>query len=199
MLRVRDIMTRDIVSVSPELSIRDAMALFSERHIGGAPVVASNKLVGVVTLTDLVELASGMNGVPTQRPEQAEFGEIEDPLAWVDDESTPVAFYADLWEDAGADVAQRMADSDSPEWNALEEHTVGEAMNRRIASLPPDTAVEDAAEVMRRAGIHRVLVIEGGKLVGVLSTKDVSDAVADHRLTTTRFVFGRPAINRGLQ
>ena len=197
MLRLRDIMTRDLVTVSPDLTIRDAMVLFSERHISGAPVVANNKLVGVVTLTDLVELASAMPGVPTERPEQAEWGEIEDPLAWVDDEASPVAFYTDLWDDAGADVRERIAETDSPEWNALEEHTVGEAMNRRIASLTPDTTVEDAAETMRRAGIHRVLVLDGGKLVGLVSTKDVSDAVADHRLTNTRFVFGRPALKRG--
>jgi predicted transcriptional regulator len=198
MLRLRDIMTREIVSVSPDLSIRDAMTLFSERHIGGAPVIANNKLVGVVTLTDLVELASGMNGVPTERPDPVEWGEFEDTLAWVDDEETPVAFYTDMWDDSGADVTERIAATEGPEWNALEDYTVAEAMNRRIASLAPDTAVEDAAELMRRVGIHRVLVIESGQLVGIVSTKDVSDAVAAHRLTTTRFVFGHPHFGRAL-
>ena len=199
MLRLRDIMTREIVSVSPDLTIRDAMVLFSEHHISGAPVVANNKLVGVVSLTDLVDLASGMPGVPTERPNEAEGSDFEDPLAWVDDEASPAAFYADLWDDSGVDAAQRMAGPDSPEWNALEDHTVGEAMNRRVASLPPETPVEEAAQLMRRAGIHRVLVIENERLVGVVSTKDVSNAVADHRIGATRFVFGRAAMNRGIQ
>jgi CBS domain-containing protein len=193
MLRLRDIMTRQIMSVSPDLSIRDAMCLFSERHVSGAPVIATNRLVGVVTLTDLVELASGMPGVPTQRPER-EWEELEDSLAWVDDEQAPIAFYTDMWDDSGGDVAKRMSATDGQEWNALEEHTVGEAMNRHIVSLSPNTSVEEAAELMRRAGIHRVLVIDNGALTGIVSTKDISDAVADHRLTTTRFVFGRPQL-----
>src|SRR5213075_2597347 len=111
MLRLQDIMTRDIVTVSPEISIRDAMVLFSERHIGGAPVIANSTLVGVVTLTDLAELASSLPGVPTQRPSQAEWGAFEDPLSWVDDESPPMVYYADLWDDSGADVAARIAEA----------------------------------------------------------------------------------------
>lgn len=86
-----------------------------------------------------------------------------------------------------------MAETMGPEWNMLEEHTVGEAMNRKIAALPPDTPVEHAAAVMRRAGIHRVLVMENGNLLGIVTTKDVSDAVADRRLTTRVYVFGAKA------
>jgi CBS domain-containing protein len=102
-----------------------------------------------------------------------------------------------MWEDAGADVAERMADTGGPEWNVLEEHTVGETMNRTVSALPPDTPVEHAAEVMRRATIHRVLVMEDGKLLGVVTTKDITDAVADHRFTNRVYVFGNPASDRG--
>ena len=43
MLRLRDIMTTDVVTVSPESTIREAMELFASRHISGAPVVAGNR------------------------------------------------------------------------------------------------------------------------------------------------------------
>lgn len=191
-------MTRDIVALSPELTLRDAMVLLSSRHISGAPVLANGKLVGVVSLTDLVELASGLSGVPTARPDRVEWGEFEDPLAWVEGEAPPAAYYAEMWDDSGAEVSERIAETESPEWNMLEEHTVSEAMNRRIATLPPDTPVPDAADLMRRANIHRVLVVDDGHLVGLVSTKDISNAVADKRLTTNTYVFGRPAGNRGL-
>ena len=39
MLKLRDIMTRDVVSATPDMTIRDAMQLLSERHLSGAPVV----------------------------------------------------------------------------------------------------------------------------------------------------------------
>ena len=69
MLRLRDIMTTDVLTVSPELTIRDAMALLSTRHVSGAPVVASGKVVGVLSGTDLLEFAAALPGVPSQRPE----------------------------------------------------------------------------------------------------------------------------------
>jgi CBS-domain-containing membrane protein len=54
MTRLRDIMTREVVSVS-DVSIRDAMGLLSSRHIG-VPVVAGHDIVNVVTSTDLMAL-----------------------------------------------------------------------------------------------------------------------------------------------
>lgn len=197
MLRLKDIMTRDVLTVSPELSVRDAMELLTSRHISGAPVVSRGKVVGVVSLTDLAEGAAAAPGVPTQRPEIAEWGEFEAPLEWIEGDEPPAAFFAEMWEDAGADVAERMAEAMGPEWNMLEELTVGETMNRKVSALAPDTPVEEAADVMRRAAIHRVLVMENGELLGVVTTTDVTDAVADHLFTNRVYVFGTHAGERG--
>lgn len=196
-MRLKDIMTRDVLTVSPELSVRDAMEMLTSRHISGAPVVSRDKVVGVVSLTDLAESAAAASGVPTQRPEIAEWGEFEAPLEWIEGDEPPAAFFAEMWEDAGADVAVRMAEAMGPEWNMLEELTVGETMNRKVSALPPDTPVEAAADLMRRAAIHRVLVMEDGKLLGVVTTKDITDAVADHLLTNHVYVFGERAAQRG--
>src|SRR5215510_13878698 len=54
MLRLRDIMTTDVLPVSPETSVRDAMELLARHHVSGAPVIANHQLVGVVTTTDLL-------------------------------------------------------------------------------------------------------------------------------------------------
>jgi len=196
MLRLRDIMTRELVTVSPELSLRDAMDLLTTRHITGAPVVAGGKVVGVVSLTDLAEFAASTPGVPTQRQEVAEW-EFENAVDWLDGEEPPSAFFLQLWDDAGADVSERMSEADSPKWNVLEAHTVAEVMSRKVAALSSETPVEHAATVMRRAAIHRVLVMDNGNLLGVVTTTDIADAVADHKLTTRVYVFGAKASERG--
>ena len=54
------------------------------------------------------------------------------------------------------------------------------------------TDVDAAAEFMRASSIHRVLVMQDRQLLGVVSTRDISDAVADRRLTTRTYVFGAP-------
>jgi CBS domain-containing protein len=136
-----------------------------------------------------MEFTASLPGVPAERSESA----AEDDWARVDeevpDEDVPIAYFADKWDDAGADVSERMSTVSGPEWNALEEHTVAEAMTRSLFSLSPDTPVELAADRMRGIGVHRVLVMQDDALLGIVTTKDISDAVADHKLTAHRYVF----------
>ena len=61
MLRLRDIMTRDVFSAAPDMTIRDAMELLSERHVSGAPVVDGGKVVGIFSATDLLVLLAELN------------------------------------------------------------------------------------------------------------------------------------------
>lgn len=197
MLRIRDIMTTEVVTLSPDLSLRDAMDVLTTRHITGAPVVSAGRVVGVVSLTDLAEFAAQSPGVPTFRAPVEDLDDWENAGDAVYDDGPPSAFFVELWDDVGAEVTQRFEQIDAPEWNALEDHTVGEAMNRRISVLPADAPVDHAAAVMRRAGIHRVLVMDGNTLEGVLTTTDIANAVADHRITSRVYVFGAAARSRG--
>jgi|1185.fasta_scaffold47785_2 CBS domain-containing protein len=193
MLRVREIMTTDVITVNPETTLREAMELFASRHVSGAPVVAGGKVVGVVSTTDLMMFAAAMSGVPTEReapeewPDDVDAGVVDRSDS--DDESSP-AFFAELWDDAGAEVTSRIEATRSPEWSVLEEHDVSEVMTRTpLETLAPNASVEWAADLMRRRRIHRILITEGETLFGIVTALDIVDAVADHRLTTHEFVF----------
>jgi CBS domain-containing protein len=133
MLRLRDIMTKDVLTVTRDMPMRDAMALLARRHVSGAPVIDRGQVVGVVSSTDLLEFAGH-------------------------------------------------------EWTALEEHTVADAMTPTVVSLPPGTPVQVAADLMRTVGVHRVLVMHGNRLVGIVTTTDITNAVADDKLTTRQYV-----------
>lgn len=62
MLQVHDIMTREIVTISPEDSIRDAIELLLARRISGLPVTNSEgRLVGILTEFALMALAYDHN------------------------------------------------------------------------------------------------------------------------------------------
>jgi CBS domain-containing protein len=197
MLRLNDIMTRELVTVSPWLSLREAMELLTSRHITGAPVVFNQQVLGVVSLTDLVEFAAAIPGVPTLQREPAEPDDWENEGESVDDNTPPSPFFADMWDDSGAELVERFAESDGPEWDMLGEHTVDEAMTHRVCALEPETSVEEAADFMRTAGIHRVLVMDGERLLGMVTTRDIANAVADHRFTNRVYVFGSAASRRG--
>lgn len=52
---VREIMSSPVVSLAPDRSVDDAMRLMTERRIRHLPVVADGKVLGVVSIGDLVK------------------------------------------------------------------------------------------------------------------------------------------------
>lgn len=180
MTRVRDIMTPEVVAVSPELPLRDLVELLAQKHIGGVPVLAGSRVVGVVTMGDVMSFLSSQPVVPNERPEDQDY-EAEEPEleAAEEGEEAPGAFFADAWSDAGAEVVERFAAPHGPEWDLLAEHVVAEAMTRTICAIKPTATVAEAARTMKQAKLHRLLVMENRVLLGIVTTSDVSNAVAE--------------------
>jgi CBS domain-containing protein len=190
MLKLRDIMTRDLLTVTPELAIRDAMELFITRHVSGAPVLSGNDVVGVVSATDLLSFIAGL---PLSDAPRAADPSAADDSGPTDGEEPPARYFTDLWSEDYADVTDRFAVPSAAEASPLDAHTVGEAMTRLpVCALPPATPVDVAAAYMRRAQIHRILVMTGPRLEGIVTTTDITNAVADHRVAPPLHVFGTP-------
>lgn len=64
-MRAGDVMTREVVTVGPETSVRDVARLMLDRRISGVPVVdSSDRLVGLVSEGDLMRRAEFMSGRP---------------------------------------------------------------------------------------------------------------------------------------
>jgi CBS domain-containing protein len=193
MLKLRDIMTADVVTVSPDQTIRDAMELLTARHVSGAPVVDGGQVVGVVSATDLLAFVAALPGLTSaELARGANWGEPEAATGWDDEGEPSTKYFSVLWE--GLNLRDALiAETGEPTWDALDDHTIVEAMTRApVHSMPSDASVDAAADYMRRAEIHRILVMDGGKLVGMVSTMDVVKAVASHRLMALHYVFGAP-------
>lgn len=54
-IKVKSCMTADPVTIGPEASVLDAAKLMRERKYGGLPVVEDDRLVGMITVTDLLD------------------------------------------------------------------------------------------------------------------------------------------------
>jgi CBS domain-containing protein len=52
---VSEVMTEKVLGVSPERTIDDCMALFTEKHIRHLPVVKDDQVVGVISIGDVVK------------------------------------------------------------------------------------------------------------------------------------------------
>jgi CBS domain-containing protein len=53
-MQVREVMTTPVVSVTPETTVKELLTLWTEHPVSGFPVVDGEKVVGVVSETDLV-------------------------------------------------------------------------------------------------------------------------------------------------
>jgi acetoin utilization protein AcuB len=53
LVRIGDVMTRDVITVSPDYPLEEAADLMIEHKIGFLPVVEDDQLVGVITDTDI--------------------------------------------------------------------------------------------------------------------------------------------------
>jgi len=53
-LKIEEVMTRDIKVVTPAMTMQEVLNLFREGRISGAPVILEEKLVGIISLEDLI-------------------------------------------------------------------------------------------------------------------------------------------------
>jgi len=180
---VREIMTCNVVTVEPEDTLRQVVDTLVAKRVTGAPVMSNGTIVGVISRTDIVDFIAATPAIPTTTPQFSEWGEVEP--AYEDDVETDEqasSFYNDLWEDSGADVVERFAETQGPEWDLLAEYEASAVMTRKLEQLLPGMSVQEAARRMIARGVHRLLVVEDGKLEGVVSMTDLVRLIASGAL-----------------
>jgi CBS domain-containing protein len=176
MLTLREIMSAEPVTVGPEATLREVADLLSSSEISGVPVVSdSGEVVGVVSASDILAFTANLPGVPVQRDDLSDW----EDLPRTDDEETVTDFFADYWGDAGANVVSRMNGAEGPEWDILDEHSAWEIMTRRLETMDSGVDVRTAALRMVASRVHRLLVVEEDRLVGVVTTMDFVKFIAN--------------------
>lgn len=116
---VMDIMSKDVITVSPDITVDELSKFMFEKKHQGYPVVKGNSLKGIVTFMDIRNI-----------PPHERYGKI-----------------------------------------------VSDIMTRNIVSVSPHDTASDAFKAMNRSNIGRVLVLDNGELVGILSRSDLMRAM----------------------
>ena len=62
-MKVSDYMTRDPQTVGPETNVEDAALLIYKNKIGSIPVIDNNKLVGIISILDMLGLFIDLMGI----------------------------------------------------------------------------------------------------------------------------------------
>lgn len=163
-VRARDLMRSQVVTLSPDASIREAVETLQDDHLGGVPVVdESEKVVGFLSLADIarIEHLQGDRLAEARGDRQ-----LSNPIGEALEEES-----LDDEEFAGRDDY-------SPE--LLGRETVGQWMTRGVVTIPPHATLKEVCAKMVRESVHRLVVIESGRLAGIISTMDIVRHLAEH-------------------
>jgi predicted transcriptional regulator len=182
MLRVKDIMTPNVVTLAPNQSLRQAIDTLVTCRIQGAPVVDEGRVVGVLSAPDLLEFESVVGNEPEEEDE------TENVEEWSEGDEWSSRYFTDLWTGRDEDVVERVA-TEGRAMGFLDSHTVADAMSRTVCSLPAEMEVSNAAQRLLEVGVQRAIVTDESGFVGILSATDILRAVAEHRLTVKQMVF----------
>jgi CBS domain-containing protein len=153
-LRARDVMQPHVLAVSPDMTLAALEDFLLSNRISGAPVIEDGELVGIVSRSDVVRSLS---------LERSLSGVIADGLASPEEGEAPVPLPASLREQLAA-------------------HTVRDAMVADPVTIAVETPVAEVARLLTARHIHRVLVVDGKAVRGVISTLDLVRLIAERAL-----------------
>lgn len=144
--KAADIMSDSVISLAPEMSLREAWEVLFENRISGAPVVDKDQtILGVLSQTDLVrELFADT------------FSEFGMSGFYLD-----IPFYP-IREDGHGEMGHKLATL-----------TVAEVMTKDPICVLVDDSISYLARTMRAKHIHRLIVADGKKLKGIVSSLDL--------------------------
>jgi acetoin utilization protein AcuB len=124
-------MTKSVLTVKPQDTLRHARELMAKHRINQLPVVVNDKLVGIVTDRDIRD-----------------------------------AYPSSLRLFRGRDIDE-----------FGESYTVEEVMTYNVIAISPQTSIREAAQRMRKQRFGALPVVEGNKLVGIITRSDLLDAL----------------------
>jgi CBS-domain-containing membrane protein len=148
MLQARDIMTKEVITVSPETTVLDLAQLLADHKINGAPVVDSQgRLVGVVTQNNLIDRAKKF--------------ELPHVISILD-----AHFYLERPSTFKKNLEKLMG------------NLVADIMTAPPITISDDVEVDEIATIMARRRVHTLPVLKGDKIIGIIGKIDIIRALS---------------------
>ena len=139
----KDIMTKDVITVTREDTIENVIKILMEREISGIPVVNDKgEIEGIITEGDLIYRSKNLK-IPT--------------------------FLSLL----GGYVFLESTKKLEQQIKKMSGYKVEDVMTKEVVTVDEDETIENIATTMTKKKINRIPVEKEGKLVGIISRKDI--------------------------
>lgn len=147
--RVSEVMNTEVVTVLPDITMPDLQRLFAQKRFGAVPVKdREGNLLGIVSRSDVVRKFS-----------------LEQTLAELSDSD----FNAELGVEDNDDALNSISAAVGIRLSKVKARDI---MITDLVTTSPDAPLSEAAEIMVARRIHRLPVLDGSRLVGIVSAFD---------------------------
>ncbi len=151
----QDLMQRNVGIIEASASLAELESAFVEAGVSGFPVTQGGRVVGVISLVDVIRR-----------------------LATKDSDASHLStFYAEPGhlEHSGDSLRDLATQGGRP----VDDLRVEDLMTPSVVAVAPDATLDEVASTLVEHGVHRVLVTDGGSLLGILSALDLVRLIAD--------------------
>jgi predicted transcriptional regulator len=143
MLKAKDIMTQNVITVRQSSTIEELARLLVDNKISGAPVVdGKGNLIGIVTENDLIRKNKRFH-IPT-------IIRLFDAFIMLQSQSAI-----------------------EEEIKAMAAATVGDIYSKQLVTVSEETPVDEIATIMSERKVHLIPVVDGKKIKGIIGKVDI--------------------------
>lgn len=146
MTKVKEIMTKNVITCQAGTSVREAARLMYLNGLTGMPVLNDkDEVAGIITEYDLIRIEDHLH-LPVTFGFLGSIVALDNPL--------------------DGDEIQKQLEK-------LAATKVEELMTKEVATISSDVTIEDAAELILHKKLNPIPVVDNGKLVGIISRADI--------------------------
>ena len=143
MLKAKDIMTREIITVRQDTPIKDLAEILWKNRISGVPVLdEADKIVSVVTESDLIDQTKKVH-IPTMI-------NLLDSVIFLESSKKT-----------------------EQEIRKMSGDTAGDISSGDLVTVTEETGLDEIATIMSEKNLHTLPVMQDDKLVGVIGKSDI--------------------------
>lgn len=159
-------MTRDVVTLSPDMTLETAAERLVQREISGAPVVDDHgRLLGILSESDILRRLKGIAEEALGKRYLTSRVHSLDLLAFLGER-----------EHAAVEEVYRQ----------LRASKVSEVMTRHVVAMKPTDTLEAVAAAMIEHDVNRLPVVDQGRVVGIITRADLARVLATGRTDVPR-------------